>query len=332
MKADAIFEGGGVRGFAFVGAVSCMEDRGYEFQRLAGTSAGAIMAALLAAGYNSKELTMLADTDLSRFLDKSIVGSVPLAGAPLSLLLKKGLYRGEQIREKMRELLAAKGKTKFRDVMVEGGSRLKIIASDITRRKIMILPDDLPQYGIDPMEFEIADAVRMSTALPLFYEPVILKYNKPVDAPHENIRRTRFHLCESYIVDGGVMSNFPVWIFDVEGTPRWPTFGFRLVDSTESNCSRGGKGLISYVFDLFAAVTDEDQTAFMRDKDSVRTIFIPTLGIKTTDFDLSPLDAYRLYRSGYESCKKFLGQWDFRDYVSRYGGGLRFAGSGRARE
>ena len=48
MKADAIFEGGGVRGISFVGAVSCLEDRGYEFHRLAGTSAGAVMAALLA--------------------------------------------------------------------------------------------------------------------------------------------------------------------------------------------------------------------------------------------------------------------------------------------
>ncbi len=137
-------------------------------------------------------------------------------------------------------MLAAKGKTKFRDVMFEGRRRLKIIASDITRKRIMILPDDLPQYGIDPMEFEIAEAVRMSTAIPLFYEPVILKYNRPMGTSSaslkrahkrkfsaaENIRRMRYNNCESYIVDGGVMSNFPVWIFDVEGTPRWPTFGF----------------------------------------------------------------------------------------------------------
>jgi len=337
MKADAIFEGGGVRGIAFVGAVSCMEDRGYEFQRLAGTSAGAVMAALLAAGYSTKELTMLADTDLSLFLDKRAVGSVPLVGAPLSLLLKKGLYRGDHIREKMRELLAAKGKTKFRHVMFEGRSRLKIIASDITRKRIMILPDDLPQYGIDPMEFEIAEAVRMSTALPLFFEPVILKYNEPASSASLGrvyngkfpaaaaARQVRSKSCESYIVDGGVMSNFPVWIFDVEGTPRWPTFGFRLTDSSESNCSHGKKGLLSYVFDLFAAVTDEDQTAFMRDKDSVRTVSIPTLGIKATDFDISPLDCHRLYRSGYESCKRFLREWDFRDYVGRYGGARRFA-------
>lgn len=303
MKADAIFEGGGIRGIAFVGAVSCLEDRGYEFQRLAGTSAGAVMAALLAAGYTGRELTMLADTDLSLLLDKNAVQSIPLLGMPLGLLLNKGLYKGDYIEKRMGELLAAKGKTKFRDVMFEGKSRLKIIASDITKKAILILPDDLPEYGIDPMEFEIARAVRMSAAIPLFYNPVILKHKDG----------------ESYIVDGGVLSNFPVWIFDVDGTPRWPTFGFRLTDSSESNCSRGKTDLLSYIFDIFEAVIGEDQTTFMRDKDSVRTISIPTLGIKSTDFDISPLDGYKLYRSGYESCKSFLRQWDFRDYTGRYG-------------
>ncbi len=73
-------------------------------------------------------------------------------------------------------------------------------------------------------------------------------------------------------------------------------------------------------------MTDEDQTAFVRDKDSVRTISIPTLGIRATDFGISPLDYYRLYRSGYESCKNFLKQWDFRDYVGRYGEARRLAG------
>lgn len=302
MKADAIFEGGGVRGVSFIGAVSCLEDRGYEFQRLAGTSAGAVMAALLAAGYTGQELSMLEDTDFSRMLDKTTLQSVPLLGIPMGLLAEKGLYRGDYIEEWMRGLLAAKGKTKFRDVMFEGKSRLKIIASDITKREIVILPDDLPEYGLDPMNFEIARAVRMSTAIPLFYKPVILKYKK----------------CESYIVDGGVLSNFPVWIFDAEGTPRWPTFGFRLVDSSASSCSMGKKDLLSYIFDIFEAMTDDDQSIFMRDKDSVRTISIPTLGVRTTDFNLSPLDAFRLYRSGYESCSKFLKNWDFRSYIGKY--------------
>ena len=304
MKADAIFEGGGVRGIALAGAVSCLEDRGYEFQRLAGTSAGAIMAALLAAGYTAKELGVLTDTDFSRFLDRDLIQSIPLLGKPLGLLLEKGLYQGDYIEEWMRGLLAKKGKTKFKDVMLEGESRLKIIASDITKREIVILPDDLPKYGFDPMEFEIAKAVRMSASIPLFFSPVIAEYRQ----------------CESYIVDGGVLSNFPVWIFDVDGAPRWPTFGFKLVDSSASNCSAGKTDLLSYVFDILGAMTDVDQSVFMRDKDSVRTVLIPALGVKSTDFNLSTMAAFKLYQSGYESCARFLRQWNFQAYIKKYRG------------
>lgn len=302
MKADAIFEGGGVRGISFAGAVSCLEDRGYEFERVAGTSAGAVIAALLAAGYTGRELSLLTDTDFSKFLDRDGLQAIPLLGVPLGLMVEKGLYWGDYIEEWLRSLLQKKGRTKFRDVMQEGGSRLKIIASDITKKEILILPDDLPQYGIDPMEFEIARAVRMSAAIPLFFKPVIIKYDN----------------CESYIVDGGVLSNFPVWIFDTKGTPRWSTFGFRLVDSSESNCSMGKTDLLSYILDIFEAMVDEDQSLFLRDKDSVRTVLIPTLGVKSTDFHLTPMDRYRLYQSGYESCSHFLEKWDFRDYINKY--------------
>lgn len=302
MKVDAIFEGGGVRGIGFVGAVSCLEERGYEFQRLAGTSAGAVMAALLAAGYTGLELEMIADTDLNGFLDRDAIQAIPLIGKPLGLMIEKGLYRGDRIEEWIHSLLKKKGKTKFSDVMEAGGSRLKIIASDITKKEIMILPDDLPKYGIDPMNFEISRAVRMSVGIPLFFTPVILRYGK----------------CESYIVDGGVLSNFPVWIFDVEGAPRWPTFGFRLVDSSAGGCTAARTDLISYAFSILGAMIDEDQSAFMRDKESVRTISIPTPGVSVTDFDLSPMEAFRLYQSGYASCQRFLKQWDFQGYVRKY--------------
>ena len=53
---DGVFSGGGIKGLAFVGAYQELEKRGYRFKRLAGTSAGSIVAAMIAAGYNSKEM------------------------------------------------------------------------------------------------------------------------------------------------------------------------------------------------------------------------------------------------------------------------------------
>ena len=56
LKADAVFEGGGVKGIGLVGAVAVAEERGYQWVNVAGTSAGAIVAALLAAGYSAAEI------------------------------------------------------------------------------------------------------------------------------------------------------------------------------------------------------------------------------------------------------------------------------------
>ncbi|MBY6946558.1 patatin-like phospholipase family protein [Clostridium botulinum] len=70
-KFDAVFEGGGVKGVAFVGAIAKLEEEGYSIERCAGTSAGAIISALLAAGYTSSEVKeIMLNTDYNNFLDK----------------------------------------------------------------------------------------------------------------------------------------------------------------------------------------------------------------------------------------------------------------------
>ena len=61
MRADAVFEGGGVKGIGLVGALEVMEQAGYRWNMLAGTSAGAIVAALVAAGYTASELKPILD-------------------------------------------------------------------------------------------------------------------------------------------------------------------------------------------------------------------------------------------------------------------------------
>ena len=70
-RVDAVFEGGGVKGIALVGAAAVVEAAGYRFNNLAGTSAGAIVAALLGAGYTAAELQSILDSPaLSRQLPR----------------------------------------------------------------------------------------------------------------------------------------------------------------------------------------------------------------------------------------------------------------------
>ena len=69
-KADAVFEGGGVKGLGLVGALTVAEENGYtDWRRVVGTSAGAIVASLLAAGYSAEELKeILMDLEYSELL------------------------------------------------------------------------------------------------------------------------------------------------------------------------------------------------------------------------------------------------------------------------
>lgn len=304
MYADGVFEGGGVKGIGLVGAVSCLEDNGYKWMNLAGTSSGAIVAALLAAGYSGKELKSILDNvNYTSLLDKLLLNKIPIIGDIIGVFFEYGIYSGDKIENWISELLKRKGRTKFKDVSLYGKSRLKIIASDVTRKEMIIIPDELSRYGIDPMEFDIAKAVRMSISIPFYFKPVVLKTSKG----------------KSYIVDGGVSSNFPVWIFDVEGKPRWPTFGLKLNEDYDTNNSNKKNDIITFASDIIDTMVNRREDYFVRDKDLMRIISIPTMNVQTREFNISKEKSKELYDSGYKSARKFLDSFSFETYVKKHG-------------
>lgn len=303
MKVDVVFQGGGVKGIAFVGAIDALEQSGYTFNKLAGTSAGAITAALLCAGYTGQELKeIMLNMDYRKILSTGAYGTIPLVGNALELIKSKGFYDGRLIEEWIYKLLNKKGIVKFKDLAIHGEKTLKIIAADVTQRNILIIPDDLKNYGIEPLEFEIAKAVRMSTSIPFFFKPVKLKYNHTV----------------SYIVDGGIISNFPIWLFDVNDTPRWPTFGFKLKNDTKKHMNNHGKDLFSYFIDVVETSLDRNEEEYLPDRNAVRTISISTQGVRTTEFNISHKKCEKLYKSGFDSTNEFLNSWSFHNYISKF--------------
>ncbi|HNV55628.1 MAG TPA: patatin-like phospholipase family protein, partial [Pseudomonadales bacterium] len=178
-EADAVFEGGGVKGIALAGAIQVAELLGVRWKSVAGTSAGAIAAALLAAGYSSRELVTILtrEMDFNKFMDEGIVDKLPLIGKLASALFEKGIYEGDYFESWLGQKLAQRGVHTFADLRDgQGGYRLKMIASDVTQRKMVVLPDQLPEYGRDPDSFPVARAARMSMSIPYFFEPVMLDY------------------------------------------------------------------------------------------------------------------------------------------------------------
>ena len=167
MKVDAVFEGGGMKFIGLVGAACCLEEKGYSWRQVAGTSSGSIVAAMLAAGYKALELKkILINTNFEKFLHESKVKALSPINKSINFFKDKGIYSGDQFEEFVRQLLKEKGKVKFKDVSENKKSKLRIVASDITLQKMLILPDDIIHYDIDPMELEIAKAIRMSISIP----------------------------------------------------------------------------------------------------------------------------------------------------------------------
>jgi NTE family protein len=303
LKIDAVFEGGGMRGIGIVGAINCMENEGYEFVRVAGTSAGAVIAALIAARYSSRQIRkMLVDTNFLEFMDKDKLQRLPVLGKALGILKEKSLYSGDYLENFMDNLLQHKGVSKFKDIYENGEYKLKIIASDITNKKSLIIPDDLPSYGIDPMEFSIAKAVRMSSSIPFYFKPVQL--HTPTGT--------------AYIIDGSVTCNFPLTIFDVASIPRWPTIGFRfdIPDSAKDKLKVNDS--LPFLIAVAQTMFKKNTSEYLNEENLIRSVIIPTYEISPTDFNLSKETAIHLYKSGYASAKKFLSNWDFQEYINKY--------------
>jgi predicted acylesterase/phospholipase RssA len=212
---DLVCEGGGVKGIGLAGAHAVLDERGFQPQNVAGTSAGAITAALIAARYTPAEIREIVfGLDFRQFEGPSWVDRGPLVGKPLNILLETGIFEGDRFLEWMRGLLAAKGVRTFADLRTRWEdpkyrSRLQVIASDVTARQLLVLPRDAGQLGLDPDTIEVAPAVRMSMSIPIFFESVRVA-NQLTNHQH-------------VIVDGGMLSNFPVWLFDCSGedVPDW---------------------------------------------------------------------------------------------------------------
>ena len=323
--ADLVFEGGGVKGIGLAGALATLEERAYRPQNIAGTSAGAITAALLAAGYTAAELReIIVSLDYRQFQDRAWEDKLPLLERSLSMLLDLGLYEGDRFLEWIRERLDAKGVRTFADLVHDEfaddpryRSRLQVIASDVTTRELLVLPRDATKLGIEPDSLDVALAVRMSMSIPVFFEPVRF----------ENPKTGDLHV----IVDGGMLSNFPVWLFDCEDgdVPEWPTFGLLLVEPKPQvqlgarlprarMTGRGPGAVVDYVKALAQTMMEAHDRLYVEQANYARTIPIPTLGVGTTEFDLSRERALALYDSGRWAAERFLETWDFEAYIAEF--------------
>lgn len=294
MQIDVVFSGGGVKAFAYIGVLGEMEKKGMTIKRAAGTSAGAIIASFLIAGYTAKEIEKLFDDlDLTNFLDSpKLMNLIPFSKWGI-LFFKKGIYKGNNFECWLETCLERKGLRFFGDVP---NGELKVVASDLTLGRLVVFPDDLERvYGLDPNTFPIAKAIRMSAGFPFFFMPAILTSNTGL---------------KSQLVDGGMLSNFPLWLFEKRRPlKKRPALGIRL--SVPSSSLKEKK--INNAYEMCEAMISTMKTAhdsrYIATSGHPDIMEVPVKKASTMDMNISEQTKIDLIQSGKDAATSFFAGW-----------------------
>jgi NTE family protein len=325
---DLVLAGGGVKGIGLVGAAVKLMEAGYRARRVAGSSAGSIVGAILAAAAREDAMTpeqvrqLALSIDYRKFLDPGPIESVPLLGPSWAILQGSGIYRGDYAHRFIAEQLKDLGVTTFADLRLDDDElpderryRLVVTAADVTTGQLVRLPWDYQRvYGLDPDEQLVADAVRASMSIPFFFQPVTLTSTAGL---------------KSTLVDGGLLSNYPIDSLDRQDgkRPRWPTFGVTLLPNLPAGNDTvipalaplglfGGPHLLEEV--ITTVLVGRDQAYLNQPWVSARTIRVDSTKVGVLDFDISRQEIDALYAKGYEAATTFLSTWDEQAYFKRF--------------
>jgi len=327
LKADLVLSGGGVKGIGLSGAVVALLEAGYAIQRVAGTSAGSVVGAILAAGADQlgpedvERLTMA--LPYKKFLDPTRITGIPLLGPAWGVVTETGIYKGDFAHDWIRSELANLGVRTFGDLAIDAPSlppeqryRLVVTATDVTLGQLVRFPWDYRRlYGLDPDEQPVADAVRASMSIPFFFRTTTLTGTSGLT---------------STLVDGGMLSNFPIDTFDRRdgGLPRWPTFGVTLLPNlpqgndkvipslTPVNWLFGGPPLIEAL--ITTMIVGRDQAHLSQPWVASRAIRVDSSKVGFLDFGIKDKQKQELYQNGYNAAIAFLSTWNWNEYLERY--------------
>lgn len=320
---NLVFEGGGVKGIAYVGAMQVLAQEKIlsDIVRVGGTSAGAINAVLFACKYsNAEQKKILADMDFNKFMDDSF----GVARDIDRLVTEFGWHKGEYFRNWIFDLIANKlgtGNATFRDFEVQGKPALFLYGTNLsTGFGEVFSVEHTPTM-------RVVDAVRISMSIPLFFSA---------------IRQARGDV----YVDGGLLNNYPIRLFDREkyldnhaaqATPKHyhdenkkflkgvnkgrspyvfnkETLGFRLDNKREIAAFRYGDVAVRHQIDdlfdyskaLVSTLIDAQEAKHLQTDDWHRTVYIDTLGVGTTEFDIDQKTKTALVKSGQNMTRDYL--------------------------
>jgi NTE family protein len=325
---NLVFEGGGVKGIAYAGVLQVLEEKGIlkSIRRVGGTSAGAINALLLGLGWSLLEIEdILKRLDFNSFLDSSwgFVRDIK------RLLTQFGWYKGDAFRAWIASVIKEKtgsGESTFDDIVSQKESRgfrdLYFVGTNLSTGFGEVFSNERTP------KMCVADAIRISMSIPLFFAAK---------------RMTRGDV----YVDGGLLDNYPIKLFDrmkyVDQYYRVPpyygnhndklknegkeispyvynkeTLGFRLDSAREIAVFRDNAEPVheditnvpGYIKALVGSIMDAQANQHLHSDDWQRTIYVDTIGVGTTDFDLTDEKKKALVASGKKCTGSYFTWYD----------------------
>lgn len=274
-----VFKGGGVLGIAYAGAIQALDDNQLlePITGAAGTSAGSIVAALVALKYSSAEIKEIVQSTNFKKFESGF--------NPLRIPTKYGLYNGDYFLEWLQDRI--KDKTgnpniTFRELKEQNYRDLRVFATDLNEQNVKEF-----SYEKTP-DVVVAYSVRASMSIPLFFEAWKFPNNNPDDHVY---------------VDGGTVYNYPINAFE----DLSKTLGFFLYDKQETVNDLDYDHLLKYVKVLFSTLMNSQNIDFDRDSEEHEiTVKIDDLGISAVDFDITDAQEKSLYDSGYNSTRAYI--------------------------
>jgi len=308
---DIVLEGGGVKGIALLGAVLTLYDEGYRFPRIAGTSAGAIVAALVASyqrdGRNLHELEeVMYNVPYAEFAAQSLPQrAAGRLGDYVELLLHEGMHKTDCLVEWLGPLLEARRVRTFADLALDDPQtslqpyqRYAVVVhtSDLSRKVLVRLPWDYSQYDLVADRQPVVEAVRASMSIPFFFRPVQVATDRG---------RVTW-------VDGGLLSNFPITAFDrTDGQPaRWPTWGIKLSCAPPvQEADQPVNSALEISLHCLKTLTSEWNRYHLASEGvNQRTVYVDTTGYSSRDFGLDEAAQTTLLARGKAAAQAFLAQ------------------------
>jgi NTE family protein len=301
---NLVFEGGGMRGISYAGALSELQKRGLldSLENVGGTSVGAITAMMLSIGYSPTEIEKeISETNPRKFND----GTVLFFGGPTRLRKHFGWYKGKKVSRWIGDLIDKKIGTEeitFAQLHQMKRPHLYVTGTSLNNQRVIIFSHET--YP----NMKVRDAVRASMSIPFFFKPVI------IDSVGHVLNKPEIHE-HDFVVDGGFIANYPIDLFDQKDSsgkriPNPNTLGFRLDTKNQLEYDRLNKNMLApwpirsfrnYVGAFFNFVMENLNRPALTPEDWSRTIAISSELVGAKIRRLTPAQRTAMMEAGRES-------------------------------